>query len=162
MIGTESMLAALIKVGNAEVRVDNYKHGGHIIGVRMDGRALPYALNIDFEKVTELPTGVDLSQGLVIPGFDYVVKSAKRAHMQNLQIKFISWDIAVDENEEAVIIEANHGGDSRMHQALTGPLFGDMTKEILDQYITREFYRLRGNMDFNYREYFDHIELVKV
>ena len=154
-------LAALVKVGNASVRVDNYKHGGHIIDVGSDGRMFPYALNIEFERVTVLPTGVDLSEGLEVPGYNDVVETAKTAHIQTPQIKMISWDIAVDESAEAVIIEANYGGDLKLHQALTGPLFGDMTKEILDQYVVKRFYRLRGNMDFDYKEFFDHIELVK-
>lgn len=121
----------------------------------------PYVLNIEFERVTVLPTGVDLSEGLEVPGYNDVVETAKTAHIQTPQIKMISWDIAVDESAEAVIIEANYGGDLKLHQALTGPLFGDMTKEILDQYVVKRFYRLRGNMDFDYKEFFDHIELVK-
>lgn len=154
-------LAALIKVGNASVRVDNYKHGGHIIGVGSDGHMFPYALNIEHERVTMLPTGVDLSEGLEVPGFNNVIETAKRAHIQTPQIKMISWDIAIDESAEAVIIEANHGGDIKLHQAVTGPLFGDMTKKILDQYVVKRFYRLRGNMDFDYKEFFDHIEIEK-
>lgn len=154
-------LAALVKVGNASVRVDNYKHGGHIIGVGLDGRMFPYALNVEYERVTRLPTGVDLAEGLEIPGFSDVIETAKRAHIQTPQIKMISWDIAIDESARAVIIEANHGGDIRMHQAVTGPVFGDMTEKILDQYIVKKFYRYRGNMDFDYMEFFDHIELVK-
>ena len=154
-------LAALIKVGNASVRVDNYKHGGHIIGVGLDGHMFPYALNVEYERVTMLPTGVDLSEGFEVPGFHDVIETAKRAHIQTPQIKMISWDIAVDENAEAVIIEANHGGDLKMHQAVTGPIFGDMTEKILDQYVLKKFYRLRGNMDFDYKEFFDHIEIVR-
>lgn len=154
-------LAALVKVGNASVRVDNYKHGGHLVGVGFDGRMFPYALNIEHERVTMLPTGVDLSEGLEVPGFNDVIETAKRAHIQTPQIKMISWDVAIDESAEAVIIEANYAGDIKMHQAVTGPIFGDMTKEILDQYVLKRFYRLRGNMDFDFKEFFDHIELVK-
>ena len=154
-------LAALVKVGNASVRVDNYKHGGHLIGVSSDGHMFPYAFNIKHERVTVLPTGVDISEGFEVPGFNNVIETAKRAHIQTPQIKIISWDIAIDENAEAVIIEANYTGDPRLHQAVTGPLLGDMTKEILDQYIVKRFYRLKGNMDYDYKEFFDHIELIK-
>lgn len=154
-------LAALVKVGNASVRVDNYKHGGHLIGVRSDGRMFPYALNVEYERVTKLPTGVDLSEEFEVPGFHDVVETAKRAHIQTPQIKMISWDIAVDESAEAVIIEANYVGDLRMHQAVTGPIFGDMTEKILDQYVLKKFYRLRANMDFDYKEFSDHVEIMR-
>ena len=119
-------MAALIKIGNAGVRVDNYKHGGHILGIDVEtGKTLNYALNVDLERVTMLPTGIDLSNGYEIPGFDSVIETAKRAHILTPQMKIISWDIGIDENAEAVIIEANFAGDLRMHHATTGPTFGD-------------------------------------
>lgn len=76
-------------------------------------------------------------------------------------MKIVSWDIAIDESGEAVIIEANYGGDMRMHQATTGPIFGDMTEEVLDQYVLKKFSRLRANREYNYKEFFDHIVIVK-
>ena len=154
-------LAALVKIGNAGVRVDNYKHGGHILGVHMDGKAYPYALNVEYERVTKLPTGIDLTEGIEIPGFDSVLKTAAEGHLCTPRIKVISWDIAIDENAEAVIIEANHGGDFRMHHALTGPLFGDLTEAFLDKYLVKKFFRERANMSWNFNEYFDHIELTR-
>lgn len=154
-------LAALVKIGNAEVRVDNYKHGGHILGLHLDGTSLPYALNVNMERVTQLPTGIDLSKGITIPGFDNVIETAKKAHIQTPKMKIVSWDIAIDESGEAVIIEANYGGDMRMHQATTGPIFGDMTEEVLDQYVLKKFSRLRANREYNYKEFFDHIVIVK-
>lgn len=154
-------LAALIKIGNAGVRVDNYKHGGHILGIHMNGKAYDYALNVDYEKVTVLPTGVDLSKGIRIPGFDNVLQTATKAHLDTPRIKVISWDIAIDDKAEAVIIEANHGGDFRMHQVLTGPLFGDLTESFLEKYLVKNFFRERANQEWNFNEYFHHVELTK-
>ena len=154
-------LAALVKVGSPNMRVDNYKHGGHLLGVYMDGTTNKYALSVDLKKVKVLPTGVDLSEGMQIPGFDNVLKTAKRAHLMTPQTKIISWDIAIDESAEAVIIEANHGGDLRMHHAVTGPLFGEMTQEVLDDYLLKRFCRERCTWNYNYNEYCDHVEITK-
>jgi len=162
MNGSEVVpLAALIKIGNAGVRVDNYKHGGHILGVNLDGKAQTWALNVERQRVTVLPTGIDLSQGMEIPGFDNVIKTAVKAHYQTPRMKTISWDIAIDETAEAVIIEANFGGDWRMHHAVTGSLFGDLTKDFLNQYMVKRFHRERADFDFNFNEYFEYVEITK-
>lgn len=154
-------LAALIKIGNNGVRVDNYKHGGHLLGINMDGRTNTWALDINRNHVSELPTGIDLSEGLEIPGFKSVIETAEKAHLQTPRIKIISWDIAIDEDAEAVIIEANHNGDIRMHQATTGPIYGDLTEEIMNQLVLKNFYRLKGNEAFDYKEYHNHIAISR-
>lgn len=154
-------LAALVKIGNHEARVDNYKHGGHILGIHLDGKSYPYALNVEYERVTKLPTGVDLSEGIEIPGFKSVLELATESHLKTPYIKLISWDIAINEDAQAVIIEANHSGDFRMHHALTGPLFGELTESFLDKYLVKTFFRERANMEWNYNEYFDHVEMTK-
>ena len=156
-------LAALVKIGSAGVRVDNYKHGGCLLGLNMDGTSKDYALNVRYERVTTLPSGVSLEGGIVIPGFADVVETAKRAHFMTPQTKLISWDIAIDEQERAVMIEANHGGDVRMHMAVTGPLFGDLTEEYLDTYLLEKYYKERftRGLAFNFNEYHDHVEITK-
>lgn len=154
------LLAAVVKVGSSGVRVDNYKHGGCILGIKEDGHSLPYALNVEMERVTTLPSGVDVSEGVDIPSFDKVVELAKKAHLQTPKMKLISWDIAIREDGKPVLIEANYGGAIWMHQLVTGPLFGEYTEEILDRYLLKKFYRIRANAKYTYREYADHIEIT--
>jgi hypothetical protein len=46
----------------------------------------------------------------------------------------VSWDIAFDEQENPVLIEANlKDGELDFHQLNNGPLFGDDTEKILDE-----------------------------
>lgn len=158
--GEVTPLAALIKVGNAGVRVDNYKHGGVLLGLNMDGTALPWGLNVERQRVTSLPTGIDLTAGFEVPGFDSVLDLATRGHMSIPRIPFVSWDIAIDETGEAVMIEANFGGDLRMHQATTGPIFGDFTSEFMDSFL-KIYYIEKANMDYNFNEFHDHIVITK-
>ena len=48
--------------------------------------------------------------------------------------RLISWDIALDKNNNPIIIEANlKYGEIDFHQLNNGPLFGDDTKEILNE-----------------------------
>ena len=69
----------------------------------------------------------------------------------------VSWDIAIDEENEAEIIEANFAGDLRMHQVLTGPVFGDLTEELLDSYVLSKYGKPGITEDFDYTEFADHI-----
>lgn len=40
--------------------------------------------------------------------------------------KLVSWDFAVDKNENPLLIEANlYGGELDFHQKCNGPIFGD-------------------------------------
>ncbi|MGN1415080.1 MAG: sugar-transfer associated ATP-grasp domain-containing protein [Anaerovoracaceae bacterium] len=157
-------LAALVKVGSPKVRVDNYKHGGCLIGVNLDGTAFPWALNVKRERVTVLPSGVDLAAGdfKVVPCFDSVLKTAEKAHYDIPIMKLISWDIAIDDEGEAEIIEANFGGDVRMHQVLTGPIFGDLTEEVLDAYCLKDGFSKDGlTKDYDYQEFYDHVVITR-
>ena len=107
--GKFSAAAALIKIGSPNARVDNYKYGGCLLGVNLDGTVLPWALNIDRERITELPSGIKLGEGgfTKVPCFNSVLEMAEKAHYCIPKIKVVSWDIAVDDENEAEIIEAN-------------------------------------------------------
>lgn len=161
--GSFKAAAALIKIGAPNVRVDNYKHGGCLLGVNLDGTVLPWALNIDRERITELPSGVRLGEGgfTKVPCFDSVLEMAEKAHYCIPKIKVVSWDIAIDDENEAEIIEANFAGDLRMHQVLTGPVFGDMTETILDSYVLPKFSRPGMSQYYDYEEFFNRIEITK-
>ena len=155
--------AALIKIGSPNVRVDNYKHGGCLLGVNLDGSVLPWALNIDRERITELPSGVKLGEGgfTEVPCFESVLEVAEKAHFCIPKIKVVSWDIAIDDENEAEIIEANFAGDLRMHQVLTGPVFGDMTETILNSYVLPKFHKPGMTQHFDYEEFVNRIEITK-
>ena len=46
--------------------------------------------------------------------------------------RLISWDVAIDENAEPVLIEANlQMGDIDILQPVNGPLFGELTDDVL-------------------------------
>lgn len=155
--------AALIKVGAPSVRVDNYKHGGCLLGVNMDGSVLPWALDINRKHITELPSGVKLGEGgfTKVPCFDSVLKTAEKAHFCIPNIKVVSWDIAIDDENEAEIIEANFAGDLRMHQVVTGPVLKELTDDILSEYVLPKVKKPGVAKHFDYNEYVDRIEITK-
>ncbi|MEG1362737.1 MAG: sugar-transfer associated ATP-grasp domain-containing protein [Lachnospiraceae bacterium] len=153
-------LSALVKVGASSARVDNYHCGGFLIGLDLNGVSRPYALALDLNKVTSLPSGVELDkEPFVVPNFSKVLELAKCAHFEIPVLKMLYWDIAIGEDGEPLIIEANTHGDTRMTQVVTGPLLGEYTDELLDKYILGRYYKRHANYNYNYHEYYDHIEI---
>ena len=48
--------------------------------------------------------------------------------------RLVSWDIAIDDKKEAVLIECNLSlGGSDDVQVVNGPFFGEWTKQVLDE-----------------------------
>ena len=46
--------------------------------------------------------------------------------------RLISWDLAIDENAQPLLIEGNLTfGELDFHQMCNGPIFGDLTEEVL-------------------------------
>ena len=67
-------------------------------------------------------------------GFEKAKELVKKAHPMVPHFKLVSWDIAIDEDEKPILIEANLAkGSSEFHQLNNGPLFGEDTKKILDE-----------------------------
>jgi hypothetical protein len=58
----------------------------------------------------------------------------ERAHPMVPHFRLVTWDIAVDESGEAVLIESNFAkGGIEFPQLTNGPLFGEDTKKIMDE-----------------------------
>lgn len=153
-------LAALVKVGSKNGRTDHFHHGGIILGVDLEGNVSSWGLNGNLQKVTELPSGIKLGvngEFKKVPCFDKAVKLAVKAHLHIPVIKMLSWDIAIDEENEAEIIEGNVGGDITIHQAVTGPIFGEYTMDVLKSYCTK--YIHEKNDLFDYSEFANYIKI---
>lgn len=156
-------LAALVRVGAPEKRVDNWHQGGSIIGVNLDGSVLPWALGNDIQKNTQLPSGALIGENGFkrVPNFDKVVKLVKRAHYKVPMFKMISWDIAIEESGEPMMLEFNVYGDITIHEMLTGPLFGEYTDQILERYVLQRCSKKGITEDYDYAEFEKHIKITK-
>lgn len=161
--GEVKVLAALVRVGAAGNRVDNWCAGGSLVGVDIKtGLCNTWALDKANNRIDVLPSGLDLSaEPFKIPNVEKVWKAVKAAHSQIPYIMLISWDIALDENDEPVMIENNFAGMIQIHEAVTGPVFGDMTKELLDYYLLERFKLNKAAFRYNYTEYHDHVVITK-
>lgn len=153
-------LAALIRVGSVGARVDNYSSGGSLVGIDINtGKCNDWAMANDHSNHHVLPSGLDLREGLTVPNFDEVKALVEKAHWDVPYIKMVSWDIALDENDRPLMIECNFAGMLQIHEAVTGPLFGSLMDELLDEYLIQKFFVKFATEDFICREYSDHVEI---
>ena len=72
--------------------------------------------------------------GHPVPGIASAHAMVKKLHPVMGRFRLASWDIAVDEEGEAVLLETNVSLSVISDiQACAGPLFGDQTRKIVEE-----------------------------
>lgn len=136
--GKICLLSAILRMGINGKRVDNMVSGGVNCAILSDGYLSNKLYNATGKLFVGHPNSGSL-EGKKIVNFDSVVKTALDAHKQLPYMGIVSWDFALDENAEPVLIEFNLKPQSLdFHQRENGPIFGDMTIEILDEVFLRK------------------------
>lgn len=135
--GTVKICSSCVRMGRAGSRVDNASSGGIVVGVSETGRLNKIAYGPDGKSYQSHPTSGVLFDSVVIPSYDNVKDAVIRQARSIPQFRLVSWDIAIDEKEEPVLIEANlFVGELEFHQLNNGPIFGEETEEILNEVFT--------------------------
>jgi hypothetical protein len=129
------ILSSLLRMGAGGSRVDNGSSGGVFCGIDpKDGTLRETGHYTDGRSCKQHP------QGLVFKGFKVVGYERCREIVEQIAgrmftaSRLISWDFAIGVDGEPILIETNltYGGLST-HLLSNGPLFGDMTPDILDR-----------------------------
>ncbi|MBQ8766661.1 MAG: hypothetical protein IJZ16_07640 [Clostridia bacterium] len=129
--GEVKIYSSLLRIGKANSKVDN---GAISVGITPDGKLKEYGYYLTGERVTSHPGSGVVLEGYQLPSFDKAQELVKKAHLCVPHFKMISWDIAIGEDSEPILVEANlSDGEVSFHQLNNGPLFGDDTKEILNE-----------------------------
>lgn len=147
--GESIPLSSVVRIGNSGSRVDNFSSGGVGCGVKPDGRLNDCGYTQKGERYDVHPNGFVFSEGFV-PNFDKVLEAVKRCHMCVPMFGVASWDIAIDEDGEPVLIEYNVGGAGiDIHQYNNGPLYGKYRERIISDAFNNYAER-SATLDFNY------------
>jgi len=126
--------SSILRVGVGGEKVDNASRGGITVGVTEDGKLKSRAFKLNGDRFDTHPTNGFVFTDYQIPSFDKAVALVKKAHPLVPHFKLVSWDIAITENGEPVMVEANLAkGSCEFHQLNNGPLFGEDTVKILDE-----------------------------
>lgn len=125
--------SAVVRMGIGEAKVDNASAGGIFCGIREDHTLKDTAYRLTGESFKTHPTNGLVFEGYQLVGYDKAEALVKQAHPLVPYFRLVSWDVAIDENGDAFLLEANLAkGCLDFHQLTRGPLFGEDTKAILD------------------------------
>jgi hypothetical protein len=132
--GTVKNYSTVLRMGRSGSKVDNASSGGITCGVNPDGSLKGVAYTADGDKFTEHPDTKIKFSDIVIPNYAQIIEAVKRLHPLLPMFRLLSWDIALNKDNELVLIEVNMKyGQLDFHQLNNGPIFGDDTKEILEE-----------------------------
>ena len=126
------MLSSAMRFGVPGSKTDNFNGGGMACGIEADGRLKNVAYDITASKHHHTAQGVSLDS-IVIPQYDECVSLVKSLAKRFASVsRLVSWDLTIDEAGKPLLIECNvtFGGVS-FHQLCNGPLYGDLTEEVL-------------------------------
>lgn len=132
------ILSSNLRMGVDKARIDNVTAGGISVGICPDGTMKECAYNyFTGEKYPVHPQGF-VFKGATVPSYDKAVELVKTAHQIIGHFRLVSWDIAIDEVGDAVLIEANmRKGGINLNQFSNGPLFGDLTDKVMNEVFKR-------------------------
>lgn len=131
--GKVHILSSVLRMGVNGKRVDNVRAGGIACGIKENGQLKDIAYSSLGERYDRHPQGFVFSD-CIVPSYDKILETIKEEHIKLAHFRLISWDFTVDKEGIPVLIEPNlREGAIGIHQLNNGPLFGDLTEEILDE-----------------------------
>lgn len=131
--------STILRMGVGKSRVDNISQGGLACGIDMNGKLKEVAYNYKGEKYYRHPTTNIDFQDIEIPNYDKVHSLVKRAHPYIPNFRLVSWDIAINDDNNPLLLEANLCyGELNLHQLNNGPIFGNDTLKILKEVFERD------------------------
>jgi len=129
------VLSSYINFGRDNQRIDNGAAGGITCGIDKIGALRKYAIDIAMNKYDKHPNSNLKFEGFKVPYFEKAVDFCIQQHKRFIRLTFISWDIAIGENDEPIFIEMNFRRQAIYgHQRLNGSLFGDYTDAVFQKY----------------------------
>ncbi len=128
------VLSGVVRMGANGCKLDNSGKGGLFCGIHDDGSLKKYGYSKDGKTFVKHPEG-GVFADCRIPNYSQCKEQCLTLSNRFYRIsKLISWDFAVDQNGNPMLIEVNlcYGG-ADIHQIANGPLYGEKTDEVLDR-----------------------------
>ena len=135
--GKVTILSSVLRMGIDDSFVDNESSGGINCGINDDGTLSDKAYDASGKIYNKHPQGFEFKNGIV-PSYNEIINIIKKEHMKLPYFGLISWDFAINQEEEPIMIEINLSWEGlNFHQLHHGPLFGGRTTEILQKVIQK-------------------------
>ena len=135
-----NVLSSVLRMGVNGSRTDNASSGGIVCGIESDGQLKNYAFDTSAKKYNRHPQGADFGSVKVPNYYDCIDMAVDLAKRFSTISRLISWDIAIDADGQPLLIEANFsGGELDFHQLCNGPIFGNLTNDVLNEVFNNSF-----------------------
>ena len=142
--------------------VDNWHAGGISCPVSQEGICGQFAVPLSGKRYYIHPNNYEFA-GKKLFNYEVAHNLALNLHMKMPFVKYIAWDIAVNEEGKPIVLEFGNPGHSGIMAAGGFNIYCDKTivKEILDEYLIRRFFYLKAVFDWDYKEFKSNIALIK-
>lgn len=115
--GSVQIMNAIFRAGNGNGCTDNFHHGG--LAALIDIKTgIVYTTGVDKknQKYVVHPLSGKKITGFVIPNWREILDTVKEAAMVTPSVRYVGWDIALDEKGNVCIIEGNCASDPDITQ----------------------------------------------
>lgn len=131
--GDVDILPSMLRFGGKGSLLDNATTGGWFCGINSDGLLKDKAYNRKYEYIKEI-NNIDLSK-FKIPFYADLIEHVKCLHKCIPYFKIVSWDFALDVNNQYICIEMNvkDQGTKEVQIVNRAPLFGSHTSSIISK-----------------------------
>jgi len=124
---TVKVLLTILRVGMGGVRVDKLESGGGFMSVGEEGNVNSKAYNSHCLPIGDKhpDSGVNF-ESVIIPSFKKAISKCISSHDLFPYMKFIAWDVSINESAEPILIEWNSVSPGMWrYEATFGPLWKD-------------------------------------
>ena len=134
-----SVLGAVVRMGANGSVVDNASSGGLFCGIHDDGKLTKYGYNRQGKHFASHPDGI-VFENCHIPNYNACKEMVLLLANRFVKVaKLIAWDLAIDEKGNPLLIEINLPYSAiDLMQISSGPLFGDLTEEIIEKVMSNK------------------------
>ena len=134
------IMSSAIRFGAKGNRTDNISSGGLACGLFSDGRLKPVAYDYEARKHI-CDSNAKPFEEIIIPSYGRCVEIVNALARRFVSLsRLISWDLAIDEKGNPLLIEFNltYGGIS-FHQFCNGPILGSLSDDILSDVFSNSY-----------------------
>ena len=100
------VLNSILRIGMKGLRIDNMSQGGYVFKIKQDGKLYNRGYFETGLEIEKKDLDFDIEE-FKVPNYQIILKVVQDLHKQILHFKMISWDMAIDETCDPVLIEYN-------------------------------------------------------
>lgn len=115
--GTVKIMAGVLRIGRKGKFADNFHHNGIAALIDVEtGIVKTTGVDRDFRRYVIHPDSGKPIVGFQVPEWEKIIDTVKKAALVVPDMRYIGWDVAVNEKHEIVLIEGNPGADPDVTQ----------------------------------------------